>query len=192
LLRALQEKAFERLGGTKTIPIDVRLVAATNRNLTQMMGDKLFRSDLYYRLKVFPIITPPLRDHPEDIPMLARHFTTKYAAKMNRRIERIPVETMRALVAWPWPGNVRELENFLERSVILSTGSSLRAPLDEIRRVAASATGGSTLEQVDREHVLRVLGESGGVITTAATRLGLHRTTLNALMKRLGISRKDL
>ncbi len=156
------------------------------------MGDKLFRSDLYYRLKVFPIITPPLRDHPEDIPMLARHFTTKYAAKMNRRIERIPVETMRALVAWPWPGNVRELENFLERSVILSTGSSLRAPLDEIRRVAASATGGSTLEQVDREHVLRVLGESGGVITTAATRLGLHRTTLNALMKRLGISRKDL
>ncbi len=102
------------------------------------------------------------------------------------------METMRALVAWPWPGNVRELENFLERSVILSTGSSLRAPLDEIRRVAASATGGSTLEQVDREHVLRVLGESGGVITTAATRLGLHRTTLNALMKRLGISRKDL
>ena len=128
LLRALQEKAFERLGGTKTIPIDVRLVAATNRNLTQMMGDKLFRSDLYYRLKVFPVNTPPLRDHPEDIPVLARHFTKKYSEKMGRQIDKIPSETMRALVAWRWPGNVRELENFIERSVILSTGSSLRAP----------------------------------------------------------------
>ena len=98
LLRALQEKSFERLGGTKTIPIDVRLVAATNRNLTQMMGDKLFRSDLYYRLKVFPITTPPLRDHPEDIPILARHFTKKYAAKMGRQIDKIPSDTMRALV----------------------------------------------------------------------------------------------
>ena len=104
LLRALQEKSFERLGGTRTIPIDVRLVAATNRNLTQMMGDKLFRSDLYYRLKVFPITTPPLRDHPEDIPVLARHFTKKYAAKMDRTIDKIPSETMRALVSWPWPG----------------------------------------------------------------------------------------
>ena len=112
LLRALQEKSFERLGGTKTIPIDVRLVAATNRNLTQMMGDKLFRSDLYYRLKVFPIITPPLRDHPEDIPILARHFTKKYAAKMDRKIDKIPSDTMRALASWHWPGNVRELENF--------------------------------------------------------------------------------
>jgi formate hydrogenlyase transcriptional activator len=132
LLRALQEKAFERLGGTKTIPIDVRLLAATNRNLTQMMGDKLFRSDLYYRLKVFPIIAPPLRDHPEDIPILARHFTKKYAAKMERTIEKIPSDTMRALVSWPWPGNVRELENFIERSVILSRGPNLRAPLAEL------------------------------------------------------------
>ena len=128
LLRALQEKSFERLGGTRTIPIDVRLVAATNRNLTQMMGDKLFRSDLYYRLKVFPIIAPPLRDHPEDIPTLARHFTKKYAEKMDRKIESIPSETMKALVAWSWPGNVRELENFIERSVILSRGPGLRAP----------------------------------------------------------------
>ena len=128
LLRALQEKSFERLGGVRTIPIDVRLVAATNRNLTQMMGDKLFRSDLYYRLKVFPITTPPLRDHPEDIPILARHFTKKYAAKMDRDIDKIPAETMKALVSWPWPGNVRELENFIERSVILSRGPSLRAP----------------------------------------------------------------
>src|SRR5260370_11939162 len=116
LLRALQEKAFERLGGTKTIPIDVRLVAATNRNLTQMMGDKLFRSDLYYRLKVFPIPTSPLRDHPEDIPILVRHFTGTNAVKMSRQIDKIPADTMRALSGWHWPGNVRELETFIERS----------------------------------------------------------------------------
>jgi PAS domain S-box-containing protein len=192
LLRALQEKAFERLGGTRTIPIDVRLVAATNRNLTEMMGDKLFRSDLYYRLKVFPITTPPLRDRPEDIALLARHFTKKYSAKMGRQIEKIPTDTMRALVNWRWPGNVRELENFIERSVILSTGASLRAPLAEIREEAQEADGSATLEQVERDHIVRVLRESGGVVTTAATRLGLHRTTLNAMMRKLGISRKDL
>jgi len=191
LLRALQEKAFERLGGTKTIPIDVRLVAATNRNLTQMMGDKLFRSDLYYRLKVFPIATPPLRDHPEDIPTLARYFTKKYAAKMGRQIDKIPSDTMRALESWSWPGNVRELENFIERAVILSSGSSLRAPLGEIRESAGEVPDGATLEQVERNHILKVLRESGGVVTTAATRLGLHRTTLNAMMKKFGISRKD-
>ncbi len=191
LLRALQEKAFERLGGTKTIPIDVRLVAATNRNLTQMMGDKLFRSDLYYRLKVFPITTPPLRDHPEDIPILARHFTKKYAEKMGRSIDKIPSETMRAFVAWHWPGNVRELENFIERSVILSRGPNLRAPLGEIRASALPQAGNVTLEQVEREHILNVLRDSGGVVTTAATRLGLHRTTLNAMLRKLGISRKD-
>ena len=192
LLRALQEKAFERLGGTKTIPIDVRLLAATNRNLTQMMGDKLFRSDLYYRLKVFPIIAPPLRDHPEDIPILARHFTKKYAAKMERTIEKIPSETMRALVSWPWPGNVRELENFIERSVILSRGPNLRAPLAELLAAAAETTGGSTLEEVERDYILRVFRETGGVISAAATRLGVPRTTLNAMMKKLGISRGDL
>jgi PAS domain S-box-containing protein len=191
LLRALQEKAFERLGGTKTIPIDVRLVAATNRNLTQMMGDKLFRSDLYYRLKVFPIITPPLRDHPEDIPVLARHFTKKYAAKMDRTIDKIPSETMRALVSWPWPGNVRELENFVERSVILSRGPSLRAPLAELRDAAMDSNGASTLEEVERAHIQRVLGETRGVISAAANRLGMPRTTLNAMMKKLGISRGD-
>jgi PAS domain S-box-containing protein len=192
LLRALQEKSFERLGGTKTIPIDVRLVAATNRNLTQMMGDKLFRSDLYYRLKVFPITTPPLRDHPDDIPILARHFVRKYAAKMSRQIDKISTDTMRALENWHWPGNVRELENFIERSVILSSGTSLRAPLAEIRPNVADSTGGATLEQVERDHIMRVLRESDGVVTTAATRLGLHRTTLNAMMRKLGISRKDL
>jgi formate hydrogenlyase transcriptional activator len=191
LLRALQEKSFERLGGTKTIPIDVRLVAATNRNLTQMMGDKLFRSDLYYRLKVFPITTPPLRDRAEDIPILVRHFTKKYSAKMGRQIETIPSDTMRALVEWRWPGNIRELENFMERAVILSSGTTLRAPLAEIREDAAESAAGGTLEEVEREHIVRVLRESGGVVTAAATRLGLHRTTLNAMMRKLGISRSD-
>jgi PAS domain S-box-containing protein len=192
LLRALQEKAFERLGGTKTIPIDVRLVAATNRNLTQMMNDKLFRSDLYYRLKVFPILTPLLRDHAEDIPVLARHFVRKFSHQMGRSITKIPSETMQALVAWPWPGNVRELENFIERSVILTNGPSLRAPLGEIRPESMPTTTESTLEQVERDHILRVFRESGGVVTKTATRLGLHRTTLNAMMRKLGISRDDL
>lgn len=191
LLRALQEKSFERLGGTRTIPIDVRLVAATNRNLTQMMGNKLFRSDLYYRLNVFPITTPPLRDRPEDIPALARHFTKKYAAKMDRIIETIPSETMRAFVSFPWPGNVRELENFIERSVILSRGTSLRAPIAELRDPVATS-GGSTLEEVERDYILRIFRESKGVVNTTATRLGMPRTTLNAMMKKLGISRGDL
>jgi PAS domain S-box-containing protein len=192
LLRALQEKAFERLGGTKTIPIDVRLVAATNRNLTKMMGDKLFRSDLYYRLKVFPIITPPLRDHPEDISMLARHFTRKYAEKMNRTIDSIPSETIKALESWSWPGNVRELENFIERSVILSRGSSLRAPLSELRADTPEADGDSTLDHMERNHILHVFRETGGLISVAADRLGVPRTTLHSLMKKLGISRNDL
>ncbi len=192
LLRALQEKSFERLGGTKTIPIDVRLVAATNRNLAQMMGDKLFRPDLYYRLKVFPINTPALRDHPEDIPILARHFTRKYAEKMDRHIEKIPAETMKALASWSWPGNVRELENFIERSVILSRGSELRAPLEELRSEAVETGGSSNLEDVEREHILRILRETNGVISTAANRLGIPRTTLNAMMKKLGVSRGDI
>jgi formate hydrogenlyase transcriptional activator len=157
-----------------------------------MMGDKLFRSDLYYRLKVFPITTPPLRDHPEDIPALARHFTKKYAAKMDRQIEKIPADTMQALIHFRWPGNVRELENFIERAVILSRGPNLRAPLAEIREEASLGSGSATLKQVEREHILRVLRESGGVVTTAAARLGLQRTTLNAMMRKLGIFRKDL
>jgi len=192
LLRALQEKEFERLGGTRTIPIDVRLLAATNRNLTQMMGDKLFRSDLYYRLKVFPITIPPLREHREDIPVLVRHFTQTYAAKMNKQIDKIPSETMQALVAWSWPGNVRELENFIERSVILSPGSTLRAPLAEIRADAPEAPAGASLAEVERDHIVRVLKEANGVVSAAAARLGLPRTTLNAMMRKLDISRKDL
>ena len=190
LLRALQEKAFERLGGIKTIPIDVRLLAATNRNLTQMMGDKLFRSDLYYRLKVFPITVPPLRDHLEDIPALAEYFTRKYARKMGKNVESIPSDTMRVLMSWPWPGNVRELENFIERAVILSRGSALRAPLAELRADAVETAGG-TLADIEREYIIRVLRETGGVISAAATRLGVPRTTLNAMMRKLGISRQD-
>lgn len=157
-----------------------------------MMGDKLFRSDLYYRLKVFPITSPPLRDRPDDIPILARHFTKKYSAIMDREIDTIPSETMKALVKWTWPGNVRELENFIERSVILSSGPALRAPIAEIREEENEPVDSETLEQVEREHIVKVLRECEGVVTTAATRLGLHRTTLNAMMRKLGISRKDI
>jgi formate hydrogenlyase transcriptional activator len=192
LLRALQEKAFERLGGTRTIPIDVRLVAATNRNLTEMMGHKLFRSDLYYRLKVFPITTPPLRNRAEDIPLLVYHFTQKYARKMQRDIQKIPSETMRTIVNFPWPGNVRELENFIERSVILSPGASLRAPLAELPIGMPASSVPATLAEVERQHILHVLRETDGVVTTAAARLGLPRTTLNALMQKLGITRSDV
>ena len=192
LLRALQEKSFERLGGTRTIPIDVRLLAATNRNLTQMMGDKLFRSDLYYRLKVFPITVPPLRDHPEDIPALVRHFINKFAGQMGRKVEKIPAGTMQALVSFPWPGNVRELENFIERSVILSPGPTLRAPLAELRGEQDTAANNSTLQEVERDYILRVFRETGGVVSKTAARLGMPRTTLNAVMKKLGISRADL
>lgn len=191
LLRALQEKSFERLGGTRTIPIEVRLVAATNRNLIQMMSDGLFRSDLYYRLFVFPILMPSLRDRPEDIPILVRHFTRKYAAIMNRHIDTIPRDTMHALGGWHWPGNVRELENFIERSVILSKGPILRAPIVELRNDAMALGGVDTLESIEREHIIRVLRESRGVVSTAALRLGLRRTTLNAMMRKSGISRKD-
>jgi transcriptional regulator with GAF, ATPase, and Fis domain len=191
LLRALQEKAFERLGGTRTIPIDVRLVAATNRNLTQMMRDKLFRSDLYYRLNVFPINIPPLRDRPADIPALAEHFARMYAREIDRPVAAIPQDTMRALVSWRWPGNVRELENFMERAVILSSGSTLSAPLTALRDEAVEAAGG-TLAEMEREYIIRVLRETEGVVSTAAARLGLARTTLNGTMHRLGISRSDL
>ena len=192
LLRALQEQEFERLGGTKTIPINVRLIAATNRDLTQMMADKQFRGDLYYRLKVFPITTPPLRDRPEDIPVLIRHFAAKYAAKMGRTIDIIPSDTIHALMNWHWPGNVRELENFIERSVILTKGSCLQAPLAELCGPAEETSGGSTLEEVERNHILRVFRETGGIVKTTANRLGVPRTTLNAIMKKLGISRSDL
>lgn len=190
LLRALQERAFERLGGTKTIPIDVRLIAATNRDLTQMMADKLFRSDLYYRLKVFPITTPPLRHRPEDIPALAEYFIRKYSDEMGRHIEHIPKAILRALAGWSWPGNVRELENFIQRSVILSMGTTLHAPLNELCAEVVHTPG--TLKDMERDYIIRTLREANGVVSGAAARLGIPRTTLNAMIRKLGISRKDI
>jgi PAS domain S-box-containing protein len=195
ILRALQEKEFERLGGTRTIPVNARLIAATNRDLGKMVADRQFRSDLYYRLKVFPITLPPLRERREDIPLLVRYFVAKHARKLNRRIETIPADVMRALTRWDWPGNIRELENFIERAVILSSGPALRAPLAELEiPLHAPPPGDATLQATEREHILRVLRETKGVIAGprgAAARLGLKRTTLNSKMKKLGIERQD-
>lgn len=195
VLRALQEKEFERLGGTKTVPVDVRLVAATNRDLAKMVAAQQFRADLYYRLRVFPVEIPPLRERQGDIPILVKYFVHKHARRMNRQIETIPPEAMDALVAWSWPGNVRELENFIERAVILSKGSILRAPLAELQSVEfQTETLGSNLDQMEREHILKVLREAKGHIGGeggAADRLGVKRTTLNSKIKKLGIKRSD-
>ena len=195
LLRALQEKEFERLGGTRTIPVDIRLVAATNRNLEKMVADREFRSDLYYRLRVFPITIPALRERREDIPLLVRYFVTKHARRMDKQIESVPPDVMKALTKWDWPGNIRELENFIERAVILTKGSALRVPLAELDLPPeTSAEEDATLETSEREHILRVLRESKGVIAGAngaAARLGLKRTTLNSKLKKLGIERSD-
>jgi formate hydrogenlyase transcriptional activator len=195
ILRALQEKEFERLGSTKTIPVNVRLVAATNRDLAQMVADKEFRSDLYYRLRVFPILLPPLRERREDIPLLVRYFVDKHSRQLYKKIETIQPETMRALTRWDWPGNIRELENFIERAVILTKGPVLRAPLSELEATQETMpTQDSSLETKEREHILSVLRETKGKIagpTGAAARLGLIRTTLNSKMKKLGIERKD-
>ena len=195
ILRALQEREFDRLGGTKTIPVNVRLIAATNRNLAKMVADKEFRSDLYYRLKVFPIEIPPLRERREDIPILVNYFVHKHSRRMNRQIASVPTETMEALRNWSWPGNVRELENFMERAVILTQGSVLRVPLSELKVVDQPASGtNANLENAEREHILRILRETKGMIGGshgAAERLGLKRTTLNSKLKKLRITRKD-
>ena len=195
ILRALQEKEFERLGSTKSIPVNVRLVAATNRDLAKMVAEGHFRSDLYYRLRVFPILLPPLRERREDIPLLVRYFVDRHARKLYKKIETIPDETMRALTRWDWPGNIRELENFIERAVILTKGPVLRAPLGELEMAEeTSVVQDSSLEATEREHILRVLRETKGKIggsDGAAARLGLIRTTLNSKMKKLGIGRKD-
>jgi len=195
ILRALQEKEFERVGGTQTIPVNVRLVAATNRDLAKMVADKEFRSDLYYRLRVFPITIPPLRERREDIPLLVNYFVDKHARRLYRKIETIPPGTMRALTRWDWPGNIRELENFIERAVILTNGPVLRAPLAELEfPEEAIPTRGSTLEATERDYILRVLREVKGKIAGpkgAAARLGLKRTTLNSKLKKLGIERTD-
>jgi formate hydrogenlyase transcriptional activator len=195
ILRAPQEREFERLGGTRTIPVNVRLLAATNRDLAKMLNAGQFRSDLYYRLRVFPVTIPPLRERLEDIPLLVRYFVASHAKRMGRRIDNIPNGTMQALVKWHWPGNVRELENFIERSVILSQGSVLRAPLAELESAEESAIpADANLEATEREHILRVLRECKGMIggtNGAAERLGLKRTTMNSKMKKLGIKRRD-
>ncbi len=197
LLRALQEKEFERLGSTRTISVDTRLIAATNRDLEKMVAEGHFRRDLYYRLKVFPIKIPALRERRDDIPLLVRYFVHMHARRMDKKIETIPAELMDALVRWRWPGNVRELENFIERAVILTSGPILRAPLAELDAVSEpepSRAGGASLEATEREYILRVLREAKGAIGGpggAAERLGLKRTTLNSKMKKLGIARRD-
>jgi formate hydrogenlyase transcriptional activator len=193
LLRVLQDHEFERLGGTRTIKVDLRLIAATNRDLAKSVAEKEFRSDLFYRLNVFPIRMPSLRERRGDIPLLVRYFVLKFAREMNRGIESIPSETMNALVNWHWPGNVRELENFIERSVILTDGTALRAPLADLQ-AESSGSAEDSLEGTERELILRVLRETAGMIsgpTGAARRLGLKRTTLQSKMQRLRITRSD-
>jgi len=194
LLRVLQEHEFERLGSTRTQRVDVRLVAATNWNLEQMVADKQFREDLYFRLNVFPIRIPPLRERTGDIPLLVRHYVDKYAQRMNKQIETIPEEAMKALCRHAWPGNIRELQNFIERAVILTPGSILQIQISELERpTSVTSTTANTLEDMEREHILQILRETGGVVggrLGAALRLGLKRTTLLSKMERLGISRK--
>jgi formate hydrogenlyase transcriptional activator len=194
LLRVLQEQEFERLGSTRTQQVDVRVIAATHRDLKQMVKDGQFRSDLFYRLHVFPLLVPPLRERREDIPMLVRHYVDNYARRMNRRIETIPSRAMEVFASYPWPGNVRELQNFIERAVILSPTTALRPPLDELTGGNVSGPGPSlkagTLEEVEREHVLRAIRDSNWVIggpNGAAARLGMKRTTLTYRIRKLKI-----
>jgi formate hydrogenlyase transcriptional activator len=194
LLRVLQEQEFERLGSSRTLRVNVRLVAATSRNLLEMVDKREFRSDLYYRLNVFPIVVPPLRERREDIPLLARYFAEKYSRRMNKRIETIPTAVMQALTRYHWPGNIRELQNFIERAVILSKATTLQAPLGELERLAEKSPIQNVRRVVttDRDQILEaltaanwVLGGPGG----AAERLGLKRTTLLYRMRRHGITR---
>ncbi len=191
LLRVLQEREFERLGSSKTIRTDARLVAATNRDLAQLVEERQFRPDLYYRLNVFPVTVPPLRDRGDDIPILVRYFVQQYARRMNRRITSIPTESMNALTRYHWPGNIRELQNFIERAVILTNGSTLQAPVRELKRAAGSAV--VTLETAERDAIVRALRDAGGKVggdRGAAAKLGMKRTTLQAKMRKLGIDTK--
>jgi len=202
LLRVLQEQEFERLGSVRTTRVDVRVVAATNVDLAQKVAANQFRSDLYYRLNVFPITIPPLRERKEDIPVLVRYFAQKYARRMKKPVEAIPMKAMAALTEYHWPGNVRELENFIERSVILSHGAELQIPLGELRGrlkipviVPLQASDGiATLEHAEREHIIRALREAEWIVggpKGAAMRLGMKRTTLQSRIKKLGIARPN-
>lgn len=194
LLRVLQEQEFERLGSSRSIHVDVRLVAATNQDLGKMVEDRQFRADLYYRLNVFPIKIPPLRDRREDIPLLTKHFVTYYGKQMNKRIDVVRPETMEALMRYEWPGNIRELQNFIERAVILSQTHTLCAPVSELTRPRENSAGPPiTLEDAEREHIVQALRETQWVLggsDGAANRLGMPRTTLIYKMRRLGISRQ--
>jgi formate hydrogenlyase transcriptional activator len=196
LLRVLQEQEFERLGGTRTHHVDVRLVAATNRDLAGMVKRREFREDLYYRLNVFPIQLPPLRARHEDIPLLVTHFVEIYSRRMAKQIEHIPAETMSALSSYQWPGNIRELQNFIERSVILSAGTVLRSPLAELKRSPElESLGAITLEEAERDHIRKTLEHTKWVVAGpngAAARLGVKRSTLYFRMQKLGISRSHL
>src|SRR5437016_2637916 len=193
LLRVLQEQEFERLGSTRTHHVDVRLVAATNRNLVDMVKRNEFRSDLYYRLNVFPIPLPPLRERRQDIPALVEHFVEIYARRMDKQIEHIPPETMSALVSCQWPGNIRELQNFIERSVILSSTTVLDPPLATLKIAAeVESLGAITLEDAERDHIRKTLEQTRWVVAGpngAAARLGIKRSTLYFRMQKLGISR---
>jgi formate hydrogenlyase transcriptional activator len=195
LLRVLQEQEFERLGSTRTQRVDVRLVAATNRDLASMVKQKEFRSDLYYRLNVFPIALPPLRARREDIPALVAHFVEIYSRRMGKQIDHIPQEAISAVTSYSWPGNIRELQNFIERSVILSVGTELRAPLAELKRsVETESMGAITLEEAERDHILKTLDYTKWVVAGpagAAARLGMKRSTLYFRMQKLGISRSS-
>lgn len=193
LLRVLQEQEFERLGSTRTHRVDVRLVAATNRNLVDMVKRNEFRSDLYYRLNVFPISLPPLRERREDIPALVSHFVGVYGRRMGKQIEHIPPDTMSALSSHPWPGNIRELQNFVERSVIVTSGNVLHPPLASLKNAAETESrGATTLEEAERNHIRKVLEQTRWVVSGpngAAARLGIKRSTLYFRMQKLGISR---
>ena len=199
LLRVVQEQEFERLGSSHTQKVDVRLIAATNHNLPQMVAEGRFRSDLFYRLNVFPITVPPLRERAEDIPLLVRYFVSKYARRMNKRIERIPALTIKAMTEYPWPGNVRELQNFIERAVILTPGEELLAPLSEFRASSPNSIADNiaqlSLREIERNRIIDVLRQSEWVVggpSGAAARLGIKRTTLLYRMDKLGISRQGL
>jgi len=193
LLRVLQEQEFERLGSTRTHQVNVRLVAATNRDLAEMVKRGEFRSDLYYRLNVFPITLPPLRDRREDIPDLVQHFVEIYSRRMGKQIERVTRETISAFTSYEWPGNIRELQNFIERSVILSDGTVLCPPLAELKQSAdAESQEATTLQDAERDHILKTLEQSRWVVagpSGAAARLGMKRSTLYFRMQKLGISR---